>query len=162
MKTPEEIKRGLVHCSNDSTFCNAKCSYFNASSNGVDCATEMHGDALAYIQQLERENAQKDERIKQYEQDTNGLWFLSGLDKQPVRLNCSARWISVEERLPEGEVLAANFAKGTYGYKEYIIGYVFPPRVTEPGGYYAENDYETLHDVTHWMPLPEPPEEGEK
>lgn len=69
------------------------------------------------------------------------------------------RWISVEERMPEGEVLAANFATGTYGYKEYIIGYVFPPRVTEPGGYYAENDYETLHDVTHWMPLPEPPKE---
>lgn len=63
MKTPEEIKRGMVHCSNDSTFCNAKCPYFNASSNGVDCATEMHGNGLAYIQQLEQDNAQKDERI---------------------------------------------------------------------------------------------------
>ena len=28
------------------------------------------------------------------------------------------RWISVEERLPEGSVLAANFAPGTYGCKE--------------------------------------------
>ena len=69
------------------------------------------------------------------------------------------RWIQVEERLPDGIVLAANFAPGTYGYKEYIIGYVFKERPGEPGGCYVENDNEILHDVTHWMPLPEPPKE---
>lgn len=72
------------------------------------------------------------------------------------------RWISVEERLPEGEVLAANFAPGTHGYKEYIIGYVDEVKCTEPDWHrckcYASNDHEILNDVTHWMPLPEPPE----
>ncbi len=69
------------------------------------------------------------------------------------------KWISVEERLPDVEVLAANFAPGTYGYKEYIIGYVSGEKCTEPGKCHAENDYEILYNVTHWMPLPEPPKE---
>lgn len=65
------------------------------------------------------------------------------------------RWISVEERLPEGEVIAANFAPGTYGYKEYLLGYVHK----HDDLYYAENSFEILNTVTHWMPLPEPPKE---
>lgn len=75
------------------------------------------------------------------------------------------KWISVEDRLPDREVLAANFAKGTYGYKEYIVGYVEAVKCAEPdwyrGKYYADNDYEILDNVTHWMPLPKPPTEEE-
>lgn len=66
------------------------------------------------------------------------------------------KWISVKDELPKSEVLAANFSPGTHGYKEYIIGFVSGERCTESGGCVAENDYEILNDVTHWMPLPEP------
>lgn len=55
MKTPEEIKKGLEACTNDAYECSKRCPYFNALSNGVDCAANMHADALAYIQQLEEE-----------------------------------------------------------------------------------------------------------
>ena len=72
------------------------------------------------------------------------------------------KWISVEDRLPDREVLAANFAPGTCGYKEYIIGYVSGEKCTEPGKCYAENDHEILYNVTHWMPLPPPPKEEVK
>ena len=72
------------------------------------------------------------------------------------------KWISVEDRLPEREVLAANFAPGTYGYKEYIIGYVSVEQCTEQGKYCASNDYEILYNVTNWMPLPPPPKEDVK
>ena len=65
------------------------------------------------------------------------------------------RWISVEERLPEGEVIAANFAPGTYGYKEYLLGYVHK----HDDLYYAENSFEILNTVTHWMPIPQPTKE---
>ena len=65
------------------------------------------------------------------------------------------RWIPVEERLPEAEVLAANFQPGTYGYTDLIIGYV----TSREQGCFAENEHELLHSVTHWMPLPEPPKE---
>ena len=76
-----------------------------------------------------------------------------------LREKYNPRWISVEERLPEGEVLAANFTPSAYGYKECIIGYVSPPSPTIPDGHYAENEFEILQSVTHWMPLPEPPKE---
>ena len=55
MKTPDEIKKGLEWCINDTYGCNEKCPYFNSLSNGVDCAVKMHADALAYIRQLEAE-----------------------------------------------------------------------------------------------------------
>lgn len=56
MKTPDEIKKGLEVCSNDTMLCYEKCPYFSSISNGVDCAVEMKADALAYIQQLEERN----------------------------------------------------------------------------------------------------------
>lgn len=55
MKTPEEIKKGLGWCSRDTTICTETCPYYGSLSNGVECASELQADALAYIQQLERE-----------------------------------------------------------------------------------------------------------
>ena len=82
------------------------------------------------------------------------------MNKDMPKQVAQLKWISVEDRLPDVEVLAANFAPKTYGYKEYIIGYVSPD--WRKGEYYAENDYEILYNVTHWMPLPEPPKEDVK
>ena len=47
-KTPEEIKKGLAYCVNDSCL---DCPY----DIGLRCGDEVMLDALAYIQQLERE-----------------------------------------------------------------------------------------------------------
>lgn len=55
MKTPDEIKKGLECCTNDAFDCSERCPYFNPTSNGVDCASQLHTDALALIRQLERE-----------------------------------------------------------------------------------------------------------
>ena len=46
-RTPDEIKKGLECC----PVCSKSCAYYR----GVDCYAELHYDALAYIQQLERE-----------------------------------------------------------------------------------------------------------
>lgn len=67
MITPEEIRKGLRACTNDAYGCSKRCPYFNALSNGVDCATNMHNDALAYINQLEADNARKQKRIDELE-----------------------------------------------------------------------------------------------
>ena len=51
MKTPEEIKKGLM-CG--SVFCNIACPYWNDDS----CTIKVNKDALALVQQLEAENAE--------------------------------------------------------------------------------------------------------
>ncbi len=82
-----------------------------------------------------------------------------GLQEKIAEMRKKLEWISVEDRLPDGEVLAANFRPGTYGYKEYIIGYISPVKCFDPdwkkGKHVATNDFEILENVTHWLPLPE-------
>ena len=68
------------------------------------------------------------------------------------------RWIPVTERWPDGEVLALNNLKGSYGYHEYLIGYVGADGESDTG-FCCENEDEILMNVTHWMPLPGPPKE---
>lgn len=114
-----------------------------------------------HIQQLENENAKL---LKMLDVVSNRAARIEGTALHAVDQMAEKipRWISVKERLPDGEVLAANFAPGTYGYKEYLIGYVSVVKCTEPDWEkdkcYATNDFEILNNVTHWMPLPEPPE----
>lgn len=63
-------------------------------------------------------------------------------------------WISVKDRLPDGECIAYSTK-----WFEMIIGYVYKYKATASDtGYEAESENEVLRDVTHWMPLPEPPE----
>ena len=60
-------------------------------------------------------------------------------------------WISVEERLPEDETPVLVFTeKGSF-----YVGYYYKA-VTNPcfTGFYADS---CKRNVTHWMPLPEPP-----
>lgn len=64
------------------------------------------------------------------------------------------KWIPVEEWLPEKEeyVLCHSNKHGGYmfvGYRGYL------------SGEWVEGNSLHLKDVTHWMPLPEPPREGE-
>lgn len=70
----------------------------------------------------------------------------------------SPRWIPVAEQLPDGEVLAFNALKGSHGYHEYLLGYVGADSESDTG-FRCENEGEILMNVTHWMPLPEPPKE---
>lgn len=62
------------------------------------------------------------------------------------------RWIPVDERLPECECIAIGFQS------EMLIGWVGADANSDTG-YCAESDGEILGNVTHWMPLPEPPKE---
>ena len=136
MKTPEEIKRGLEHCASYNPC--FQCDY--DARDWPRCVTRLHGDAIAYIQQLEQDNAQKDERIRQLEQRV-------------------PRWISVEERLPEHWRMDDK--------DRTLINYlVYSPDYGVDVGNYIKSAKRWVcmglpMNVTHWMPLPEPPEEGE-
>lgn len=66
MKTLEETKKGLECCR---LSCSGKCPY----SDSLDCTDRLSCDALSYIQQLEQDNAQKGESIRQLEREKEAM-----------------------------------------------------------------------------------------
>lgn len=61
------------------------------------------------------------------------------------------RWIRVtEEEIPDMECIAVGYQN------EMLVGWLIPDAYSDTG-YSAESDSEILRNVTHWMPLPEPP-----
>lgn len=67
------------------------------------------------------------------------------------------KWIPVTERLPENteKVLALSKSRFGNGYLSWLVRYN-----PDAGAFY---DYDSewgnikIHNITHWMPLPEPP-----
>ena len=121
METSEKIKRGL-EC-----VCCGECPWL--SEDGCMWSDDF---VVALIQQLEQDNAQKDERIRQLEQ-------------------LVPRWTSVKERLPEDD-------------DHYLVWSSYNG-CAEVAMYWGDGEWLTddivniTRMVTHWMPLPEPPEE---
>lgn len=138
MRSPEEIKKGLEYCSEKAkrkTKC-SECIYFNDPRGW--CSTTITRDALAYIQQLEaRMEALTDE----------ALTYIQQLEAQ------QPRWISVGEQLPENgqKIIAAFHDSGGWVVDQvrYVEG-----KFNFIGWVNVCND-----NVTHWMPMPLPPEE---
>ena len=95
MKTPDEIKNGLNHCSEDG---HKQCPY-NYDCNMADGFSVLAYDANAYIQQLENHIGELTEKVAQ------------------------PKWISVEERLPEenGKYIVCT-AKGSVYCTKFSIG----------------------------------------
>ena len=65
MKTPEEIKRGMEHCAE----IGCKGCPYEEDCKMFDGFSIPAEDAYFYIQQMEQDNAQKDERIRQLERE---------------------------------------------------------------------------------------------
>lgn len=61
-----------------------------------------------------------------------------------------SKWISVKDRLPDLDVEVLIFNGEIYkGFRTDMYG----PWI------WTHYDYMPTHDVTHWIPLPEPPKE---
>lgn len=94
------------------------------------------------------------------EQDSNANQHVSNTS------NALGGWISVEERLPSGWWIEPDTGYGEP--EEYIVfvkGAILPTfanfiegRFVRPGAIYREDGSGFADDITHWMPLPEPPE----
>lgn len=98
--------------------------------------------------------------IEELQKAVNFHKFNSGFWEDKYNSLADEKWIPVTEteNLPNGEVLALNNLKGSYGYHEYLVGYVCENRESETG-FLCESDGVVLNNVTHWMPLPQPPKE---
>ena len=60
-------------------------------------------------------------------------------------------WISVKDRLPDKQDLYLVYSSGTYTV-QWFNGYEWV--------IYSDEWAFEAHEITHWMPLPEPPKEG--
>lgn len=79
------------------------------------------------------------------------------------------QWISVKDRLPEIDEAVLAYARGKNDpiYKIVIASMsdrnMFDYRLkTKP--YWREpwQFFDTMYEITHWMPLPEPPKDGDE
>lgn len=66
-------------------------------------------------------------------------------------------WVRVEDGLPETEDYVLVTVDGKIGNKEYIDGYLLAEYVFGCGWILEEYPQWEDANVTHWMPLPEPP-----
>lgn len=73
----------------------------------------------------------------------NGVTFAKDTD-------VPSKWIPVTERLPE--TTCRNLAMTKYGFQ--VLAYF-------TGKEWRHSPSLSVIDVTHWMPMPEPPKEGE-
>ena len=89
----------------------------------------------------------------------HGKWKKAYLDHESfgVRPKIVPKWIPTSERLPEE----------SRHYLIYVIGGEFKEWSMVTMAYYHKRFYydnmeDNFAQVTHWMPLPEPPKDGEK
>ena len=147
MKTPDEIKKGLDCCNQFRSGGHWNiCSKCPCDIGKGRCDGTLETDALTYIQQLEADNAQQARCIENL------------TDKLNATNDALPRWISVEERLPEDSVKVLVY--DALNLQERVM-YAYAD-----GSWWDERDrfYCNVEDgdITHWMPLPEPPKEVSK
>ena len=98
MKTPEEIKKGLVHCKHCAPCLD--CAYGDLRDTKYTCETALLSDALAYIQQLESlaPPVVIGTQIFSvcYSEDNDDFYVKSGVVAE-IWYNCNG-WFFLEER----------------------------------------------------------------
>lgn len=108
-----------------------------------------HGESRSYDADLMHEAADAIEKLQELNAE---------ITRRELKLRMSKpRWISVKDRLPETrtEVLVYIQPKDDKQPHPAFISLDF----LESGGYWTEATQPWQYEVTHWMPLPEPPKE---
>lgn len=152
MKPPDKIKKGLqivvngcLPCDRPITDCpyDLECRPMNEDTN-VDIPKQMAADAIAYIKQLENHIRELKEKVAQLEA-AQPMW-INTRDELPApdtRVLASAI-----DKDGESIVVITRYTHSLYGFG--LTGWI------EPWQYFSCN-----YKITHWVPLPKPPKEGE-
>lgn len=156
MKTPDEIKKGLVEAIDEASW----VVEGGDAHDLIDAVYKAHAgmaDALAYIQQLEA--AHRTEYCEEADYDCKAL---GEARKRIAELEAQVpKWISVEERLPEMSDIVLVIANGKPREHITLINAFLIASYWGEEGWIADGfeGWDKLA-VTHWMPLPEGPKEG--
>ena len=178
-RTPEEIKKGLGHCSIEGADCTG-CVYRDECMEEYDNAP-IQRDALAYIQHLEMREWDLFDLITSawfgkrcyFQQDDGTVYsrasgeymsFDQAIDEFAHDLTCDRecaqagkdthvpRWISVEDRLPKrNEVVVVTDGKHTWDYGEFN-GLAFCFSNDNPNPRQWNWKKHTVKDVEWWTP----------
>ena len=90
----------------------------------------------------------------QFEQNLTQMDICQMIDEAPT----VSGWVSVKDRMPEPEENVIIWAKtGCMKYAQY-----HEDGSVNPWYVYEDNARAWTNVISHWMPLPEPPEEDEK
>lgn len=134
-----------------------------------DCSAHTRLEAADTIEELSKELERSKEWEKFWEKEAN-----EALKKFQTTVAKIPHWTPVTERLPKADdkrflVCAKRFngepyvhicyhAKNLHEFDEYDF-----PNENRPGWYFYDSEYGWVEkeDVTHWMPLPNPPRESE-
>ena len=145
MKTPDEIKKGLLICSGGFGDC-AECPYHQIPA----ACMKLSQDALAYIHQLENHIGELTEKVAQ--------------------LEAGHKWISAEEKPPELGCLIYDgvnppnicfqlWTVESNGKKVYFDNN--PLDLMDALGVHAK-DIEGITHIEYWMPMPKVPKHIKK
>ncbi len=144
---PDKIKKGLEYCG-QAISC-YDCPYFD----GDDCEETLEDDALALIQQLEKIVFDQNMVILGKQNVITGQERVrANLQEEIWQMKRQVpKWISVEEQPepPEDDVYYC------YGY------WLGSGRKQAVPAAFAWGEWKIANNfvLTHWVPLPEPPEE---
>ena len=145
MKTPEEIKKGLETCIGKCTGNKPHCPYHTC---GDGCMDSMNRDALSYIQQLEKMLGES------FARNAPALEAAYGLAEKVRQLEAKVpKWISAKEppeKWKDDDGTLKNYLVYMPEYGVDVGNYMKPAKTWVCMGLPCK--------VTHWMPLPEPPE----
>lgn len=186
MKKPEEVKNGLECLTEDGGGHCSKCAYRFAE----ECHEQIACDALEYIQQLELDKQQleglcshmnqlrdaaagrvlKMEAEIDRQRDKIRVLELSlqavndgnaALQRENLMLEAQVpRWISVEERLPDKMKHVLVF-KQRNEHASWPVSMWHIETDWRGNNGWSKNIDNGYFDITHWMPLPEPPKEDD-
>ena len=91
------------------------------------------------------------EFFKDIDSAYNNCNMLESLSRMLDELTEGQRWIPVSERFPEDDEDVLVWVNGTHRDMAY----------RDEGVWYDE-EHNHLKNITHWMPLPKPPKDGEQ
>lgn len=156
--TYKEIIQALRYCSTvDGSGC-YECPAIDSSlKSGLNCDVLMKIEAADLIERLSAENADLRKEIE-WKDMVIALAKRKQAEAETERdaLREKQRWIPVTERLPERDVQVLGW------YKDNPFSQYRPEVVAWNGnGWVFVYAHRYVTNVTHWMPLPKAPEDGD-